>query len=323
MMACGPMAFFLEHFSMELRRESVENLYEKLIDCKCRLLLTIRELAPHFVSHIVSSDASDDDVDPQQIVFLVKSVRNTHLIQQLFDKICKEKYGITLVFILFTKTRWGTVRDAAKRLNWVRMVMCQLPIEIMSNDLNIYLLNDLKNLILTAAFWKGVAAVEVLFSAICSCLSYLEGDESTFSSVYTCFLAVAHHFRTLSPDVRAALDLSNADVDKMHTLVCHCFKTIFSPTHALAFRTDLLFDDLRDNLAKLHGDAFLNLGDLTILQQCKNAIKRMVATDALLNRTIQSEFGLYTIHVEDNDNDFADIFSMPQLMWAFDALLTP
>ncbi len=153
-MACGPMAFFLEHFSMELRRESAENLYEKLIDCKRRLLLTIRELAPGFVSHVVSSDAGDDDADPQQvatlnehfvgasmftfcsdspsvklrrlciqdteflfafgcsshalhnlcmdlvkefsvvklivkqIIFLVKSVRKTHLIQQLFDKIC-------------------------------------------------------------------------------------------------------------------------------------------------------------------------------------------------------------------------------------------
>jgi hypothetical protein len=65
LMACGPMAFFLEHFSMELRRESVENLYEKLIDCKRRLLLTIRELAPGFVSHIVSSDAGDGDANPQ------------------------------------------------------------------------------------------------------------------------------------------------------------------------------------------------------------------------------------------------------------------
>jgi hypothetical protein len=120
----------------------------------------------------------------------------------------------------------------------------------------------------------------------------------------------------LPPDVRAALDLSSADVDKMHTLVCHRLKTIFSPAHALPFRTDPLFDDLRDNLAKLHRDAFLNLGDLTILQQCKNAIKRMAATDVLLNRIMQSEFGLYTIRVEDDDNNFADVFSMSQHMWA-------
>jgi hypothetical protein len=64
LMACRPMAFFLEHFSMELRRESVENLYEKLIDCKRRLLLTIRELTPGFVNHVISSNARDDDADP-------------------------------------------------------------------------------------------------------------------------------------------------------------------------------------------------------------------------------------------------------------------
>jgi hypothetical protein len=383
MMVCGPMAFFLEHFSMGLRRESVENLYEKLINCKRHLLFTIRELAPGFVSHIVSSDARDDDADLQQvttlnehfvgapmftfysnspsvmiklhrmciqdteflfafgcsshalhnlcmdlvkefsvvklivkqIVFLVKSVCKTHLIQQLFDKICKEKYGITLVLILFTKTHWGMVRDAAKRLNQVRTAMCQLPIEIMSNDLDVDLPNDLRDLILTITFWKGVTAVEVLFNAICSCLSYLEGDELTFSSIYACFLVVAHYFRTMPLDVRATLDLSSVDVDKMHTQVCHRLKTIFLPVHTLAFRTDLLFDDLRDNLAKLHRDAFLNLGDLTILQQCKNAIKRMAAADVLLNKTMQSEFGLYTIHVEDDDDDFVDVFSMPQHMW--------
>jgi hypothetical protein len=193
--------------------------------------------------------------------------------------------------------------------------MCQLPTEIISNDLNVDLPNDLRDLILIASFWKGVAGVEVLFSAIYSCPSYLEGDKSTFSNVYACFLAVAHHFRTLLPHVRAALDLSNADVDKMHTLVCHRLKTIFSLTHALAFRTNPLFDDLRDNLAKLHMDAFLNLGDLTILQQCRKAIKRMAAANVLLNRLMQSEFGLYTIRVEDNDDDFANVFSMLQHMW--------
>ncbi|CAK9873563.1 unnamed protein product [Sphagnum jensenii] len=252
----------------------------------------------------------------KQIVFLVKSVCKTHLIQQLFDKICKEKYGITLVLILFTKTRWGTVRNAAKRLNRVRTAMCQMPTEIMSNDQDVDLPDNLRDLILTATFWKGVTTMEMLFSAICSCLSYLEGDESTFSSVYTCFLAVAHHFRTLPPDVRTALDLSNVDVDKMHTLVCHRFKTIFSLAYALAFRTDPLFDDMCDNLAKLHKDVFLNLGELTILQQCKKAIKRMAVADILLNKTMQTKFGLYTICVEDDDDDFANVFSMLQHMWA-------
>ncbi|CAK9226006.1 unnamed protein product [Sphagnum troendelagicum] len=252
LMACGPMAFFL---STELRRESTENLYEKLIDCKRRLLLTICELALGFVSHVVSSNADDDDADPQQVATM-----NEHFVGAPMFTFCSDSPSVMI---------------------------------------------KLRHL-----------SVEVLFSVICFYLSYLEGDESTFLSVYTCFLAVAHHFCTLSPDVRAALDLSNADVDKMHTLVCHRLKTIFSLTHALAFCTDPLFDDLHDNLAKLHRDDFLNLGDLTILQQCKKAIKWMAVANILLNRLMQSEFDLYTIHVENDDDDFVDVFSMPQHMWA-------
>jgi len=141
----------------------------------------------------------------KHMVFLVKTIRKTHLIQQLFDKISKEKYGQTLVLILFTKTRWGTICDAAKRLNRVRTAICQLPTEILSNELNIDLAPKLHDVILDTAFWKGLVALEVLFSTICACLTYLEGDESTLSSVYACFLAIAHHLQTLPPNVSIAL----------------------------------------------------------------------------------------------------------------------
>ncbi len=57
MMAYGPMAFFLEHFTMELRCKSADNLYCKLMDCKRRLLLTIRNLAPGFQPAL---DLTDD-----------------------------------------------------------------------------------------------------------------------------------------------------------------------------------------------------------------------------------------------------------------------
>ncbi len=112
------------------------------------------------------------------------------------------------MLILFTKTRWGTICDAAKRLNRVRTTICQLPTEILSNDLNIDLAPKLRDVILDAAFWKGLVALEVLFSMICACLTYLEGDESTLSSVYACFLAIAHHLRTLPPNVSTALQIA-------------------------------------------------------------------------------------------------------------------
>jgi hypothetical protein len=42
MMACGPKSFILEHFMMELCRESAANLLEKLLNYKLCLLRSIR-----------------------------------------------------------------------------------------------------------------------------------------------------------------------------------------------------------------------------------------------------------------------------------------
>lgn len=47
----------------------------------------------------------------KHIVFFEKRVRKTHQVQQLLDKICLDKYGSTLVLILFTKMCLGTVRE--------------------------------------------------------------------------------------------------------------------------------------------------------------------------------------------------------------------
>jgi len=49
LMACSPIAMFLEHFTMELHRESAVNLLEKVLDCKLRLLGNICKSAPGFV----------------------------------------------------------------------------------------------------------------------------------------------------------------------------------------------------------------------------------------------------------------------------------
>ncbi len=332
MMAYDPMALFLEHFTMELRRESVDNLYRKLMDYKRHLLLTIRNLAPGF--QLALDLTSDSDLDDgvlsatrnkhfvnapmfnfcsdspsimvklrcmciqddefvfvfgcalhalynlcmdlvkkfpgiksiiKHIVFLVKTIRKTHLVQQLFDKISKEKYGQTLVLILLTKTRWGTICDAAKRLNQVRTASCQLPTEILSNELDIDLAPELCNVILDATFLKGFAALEVLFSTICACLTYLEGGKSTLSSVYACFLAIAHHLRTLPPNVSTALQIVAADFDKMQSLVVNRLRTIYLPAHALSFYTDPLFNQMRTNLTALYGEDSLKLGNASIL----------------------------------------------------------
>jgi hypothetical protein len=70
-----------------------------------------------------------------------------------------------------------------------------LPGEISANDLPIAIPDGLMNLLLDGAFWKGVAALEMLFKPIpiVSCLTYLEGDEAPFSSIYACYLTIVFH----------------------------------------------------------------------------------------------------------------------------------
>ncbi len=69
MMACGPKAYFLEHFTMELRRESAANLLNKLMDCKLRLLASIRQPAPGFTLLRAVNDgrgADNEDIMVEQ-----------------------------------------------------------------------------------------------------------------------------------------------------------------------------------------------------------------------------------------------------------------
>lgn len=108
MMACGPMVFFLEHFSIELFRDSAEYLYKKLIersislevDCTRRLLLMICELAPSFVGHFVISDAGNDDTDSQQNATL-----NEHFVEHrcsCYALICRHSWSSCAAFVCRT-----------------------------------------------------------------------------------------------------------------------------------------------------------------------------------------------------------------------------
>ena len=51
---------------------------------------------------------------------MVKSLKSSHLLLQLFDKLCMEKCKKTYILILFTKARWGTVYYAAQRASLVK-----------------------------------------------------------------------------------------------------------------------------------------------------------------------------------------------------------
>jgi hypothetical protein len=61
LMACGRLAFFLEHSSIELRLENSDNLLEKLVDCKRRLLVSFRKPIYGFSLAVPDAIALDDD----------------------------------------------------------------------------------------------------------------------------------------------------------------------------------------------------------------------------------------------------------------------
>lgn len=253
MMACVPKAYFLEHFTMQLCRESAANLLEKLLDCKLHLLGSIRPPAPgcllarwdditvvdvdgnlpaikdaenqrgfvhcskkeHFVNPPLftfcsnspsvmakirrdcltagefvfaciwlcasrnsqqSLHGSPHKLFPsvkrvlKQILFMVKTLKSSHLLLQLYNKLCLEKYKKTNILVLFTKTGWGTVFYAAQRANLVKSACAALPEEILNSDLDIDTMCDkLKQLVTDPVYWKGVTAMEALFKTTSSC----------------------------------------------------------------------------------------------------------------------------------------------------------
>ena len=83
--------------------------------------------------------------------------------------------------------------------------------------------------------------MEAVFKTICSCLTYLEGDEATFCVVYACFVAIKFHIKTLNSVVKNAVDLTEKDIEQIVTMIHRRFSTIYMEAYALAFATDPLF----------------------------------------------------------------------------------
>jgi hypothetical protein len=218
----------------------------------------------------------------KQLVSMVIGVRKVHLILALFDNLCVQKYGRTLVLFLYTKSRQGTVYWSAQRALRVRTALMVLPGEIAAKDLTIAIPNGLMNLLLDGAFWKGVAALEMVFKPIVSCLTSLEGDEATFSSVYACCLAILFHIHSLKDSVKYGFlgnCLNGATIENMKNHLRHRFNTMYSPAHALAFRTDSFCDAMREQSTETLGGDAVGFGQGTILQQCKNALYRIAGNN--------------------------------------------
>ncbi len=88
----------------------------------------------------------------KQIIFMVKTLKLSHLFLQLFDKLCLEKFKKTYVLILFMKTRWGTVFFTAQHASTVKAACTALPGKILNVELDIDICDELKALVADPAY---------------------------------------------------------------------------------------------------------------------------------------------------------------------------
>ena len=253
----------------------------------------------------------------EEVLYMVKTLKSSHLLLQLCDKLCLEKYKTTYTLILFTKTRWGTVFYFAQRATRVKAACAALPREILNSDLDIDMCKELKQLLTDPVYWKRVASMDALFKTIASCLTHLEGDEATFSLVYVSFVAIKYPLRKLDASVREGLSLNDDDLDHMMALTHHRFSTIYTEVHALAFATDPLFMGMRTRIADEFGEAFLQLGKGPLISKSKVDLSRLANGDENVRQKMYSEFGTPYIRAcrDDNSIDFEDTAMKPSELW--------
>jgi len=141
-------------------------------------------------------------------VFIVNKINCIHLLRSMFEVLCMQKLAKPYSLILFTKTRWSTCYFMVKRLLQVKTALVAMPHSVDHEPAfeDVSMDSDLREAILDISYWKGTGAMELLLKPLCSAITYSEGDEATFSSVYACFLSVAHHVLTMDNTILQVID---------------------------------------------------------------------------------------------------------------------
>lgn len=94
MMACKPKEFFLEHFTRKLQRESANNFLEKLLDCKLRLLRSIRK--PAFGFALIKDPVHDANYSNVKVNLKAEKPysRNEHFSNPLMFCFCSDSPSV-------------------------------------------------------------------------------------------------------------------------------------------------------------------------------------------------------------------------------------
>lgn len=363
-MACGPQAYFIEHFKMHLDRETADNLLAKCIDLKSRLrislygdpddlsnveppvsldepLWTLCSDSPsvmtklrrisvqsgHFVfafgcashgTHNLCMDIINQGLPKvvlSTVVFMVKGITNVHLLSTMYDVVCRQKLGKEYVLILFTPSRWTTSTYALARMLKVKPVLTAMPhmIDFEDQFRHVAITDVLRSHLTDLDLWQNIKNLHDLLIPLNAVTGHLEGDSSTFSDVYACFLSVAHHFWTFDENILTGMGLSR---HQLVELVHRRFGTIYTASHALAFVTDSLYHSMHTNLRVLHGSAFVELGQGSINTQCRTALTILSEGNVDYEGRLQEQFAYYRSIVHAPDSYFiVSRFLKPALSW--------
>jgi hypothetical protein len=222
-------------------------------------------------------------------LYIVKEIKKVHLLSAMFDKLCEREFHKKYSLILFTRTRWGTVLAMLERMLEVKKVLTgmryakkhepafrEMPL---SENLSILLDND--------DMWLNTVRVVALLKPICAALTYLEGDQATFSSVWASFLYLAYQVFLLSENFESIMGVSKETLLKR---VLFRMKSIYSPAHVLAFVTDPFYFGMRGRLQEECGIEFVELGLGDLVENCRTALTMIARGNADYAQLLMTQF---------------------------------
>lgn len=124
---------------------------------------------------------------------------------------------------------------------------------------------------------------------------YSEGDDATFSAVYTCSVAIEYQIKNLDRYVMDELQISDDKITDMTTLIQHLFSKIYSGAHVLALATDQLLSMMQSSILYKFGKEIVQLGNDSINQQYNMAILRLSMRNEGLCISMLVQFAAFLI----------------------------